>query len=185
VALLGGLAWALAQNPSDGGTSGAEQRVKVPDLAGLSLEEARGRLGDAGLELGRQTGAASSTTASGDVISQDPAAGSEAERGSAVNVVVSNGPGAATTTQSPSATSTATPSASATSTPSTTSASADADAQNQAEKPQSQATAGAKEQQKAQKEAQKEAEKAAKKAAKESTPKPAAKPPPRGKGKKK
>jgi serine/threonine-protein kinase len=115
--LLGGLVWALTQGSPDGGTQGAggAERVKVPEVVGLSLEEAQGRLGDAGLELGSQTEANSGSIAAGAVIKQNPAAGTEAELGTAVDVVVSTGLAAEPTTQSsPSASASASPSASTT-----------------------------------------------------------------------
>ena len=115
--VLGGLAWALTRGTSGGDTPGAggAQWVEVPGLAGLPLEEARGRLGDAGLELGSQTEAASDEVADGAVIEHNPAAGTEAERGTAVDVVVSTGPAPEPTTPSSSASSSATASASASS----------------------------------------------------------------------
>ena len=113
--VLGGLAWALTRGTSGGDTpeAGGAQWVEVPGLAGLPLEEARGRLGDAGLELGSQTEAASDEIADGAVIEHNPAAGTEAERGTAVDVVVSTGPAPEPTTPSSSASSSATASASA------------------------------------------------------------------------
>jgi eukaryotic-like serine/threonine-protein kinase len=173
---LGSLAWALAREPSNGATpgTGAAQRVEVPDVVGLSLQEARGRLDGAGLELGSQTEAVSSGTAAGAVVEQDPAADSEAERGTAVDVIISTGPALEPTTQPSSASSTASVSASSTSATSTTSASAPAngEVQNQTEEAQKQAEGAAKTRQKTREKAQKKAEKETKKS------------PPRGGGKK-
>jgi len=173
---LGSLAWALAREPSNGATpgAGAAQRVEVPDVVGLSLQEARGRLDGAGLELGSQTEAVSSGTAAGAVVEQDPAADSEAERGTAVDVIISTGPALEPTTQPSSASSTASFSASSTSATSTTSASAPAngEVQNQTEEAQKQAEGAAKTRQKTREKAQKKAEKETKKS------------PPRGGGKK-
>ena len=108
--MLGGLAWALTRGTAgeDTPAAGGAQRVEVPGVVSLPLGEARGRLGDAGLELGSQTEAASDEIAAGAVTEQNPPAGTEAERGTAVDVVVSTGPAPEPTTLSSSATSTAT-----------------------------------------------------------------------------
>ena len=121
VVVLGGLAWALTRGTSGGDTpaAGGTQRVEVPGVVSLQLEEARGRLGDAGLELGSQTEAASDEIAAGAVTEQNPPAGTEAERGTAVDVVVSTGPAPEPTTPS----SSASPSASASATSTATAAS--------------------------------------------------------------
>jgi len=159
--LLGGLAWALSREPSNP-SNGAAQRVEVPDVVGLSLEEAQGRLDKAGLKLGSRTEAASSETTAGSVISQDPAAGSEADRGTAVDVVVSSGPAPAPTTQSSSASSSTSSSASAAPASPTASPSAPAEPQKQTREPRKQtgepqrkAQEPAKEQQKVQRGAEK------------------------------
>src|SRR5215212_6206770 len=172
--LLGGLAWALAQDPSNDATPGVE-RVEVPSVVGLSLEEARGRLDDAGLELGSQTEAISGEVAAGAVIKQTPPAGSQAQRGSDVDVVVSTGPAPEPTTPSSSASSSASSTASSTAT-STASASspADEEAPKQAEYPAQEAEKQAEEEAKQRAKVQKETEIQAK----EKTP------PPGGGGKK-
>jgi tRNA A-37 threonylcarbamoyl transferase component Bud32 len=161
VVLLGGLAWALSSGLLNGSPSGAggAERVEVPRVVGLSLEEARGRLGDAGLELGSRKEAASNEVADGAVIEQDPPAGNQAERGTAVNVVVSTGPAFEPTTPSPS---TATSSASSTATSSATAPASTPpvggeDAQEAAEEAEKAAEEEAKEQGKAQKESKKQA----------------------------
>ena len=112
VALLGGLAWALLRGPSDQGTPGAggAQRVEVPEVVGLTLGEAKQRLDEARLVLGSQDGAASEQFLEDAVMAQDPAAETDVERGTAVNVVVSTGPAQEpTTSASPSASPTASP----------------------------------------------------------------------------
>jgi eukaryotic-like serine/threonine-protein kinase len=134
VILLGGLAWALSSELSNRDVSGGAARVEVPDLSGLSRDEARARLEEAGLRLGSQDEAASAGVNLGAVIEQVPSAGSEAERGSAVDVVMGTGPAAEPTTQSsPSPSPSASPSA-----PSTSSASASpqADATAPAQNPE-------------------------------------------------
>jgi eukaryotic-like serine/threonine-protein kinase len=126
--LLGGLAWAFS--PSDVARSTTPQntppqntppqntpqaseappKVEVPDVVGLSGEEARLRLEEAGLEMGSQQQTESEEVAEGSVIEQHPAAGTETERGSAVDLVLSTGPAQE---PSPSASSSASASASA------------------------------------------------------------------------
>jgi hypothetical protein len=84
---------------------------------GLTVEEAQRLLEDSGLKLGSQDEAPSNEVAEGAVVWQDPAAGTEAERGTAVDLVLSTGPAQDLPTQaSPSATPSA--SSSATSSPS-------------------------------------------------------------------
>jgi serine/threonine-protein kinase len=65
--------------------------VAVPALVGLSQTQATDALTSAGLEA-RVVEAASTTVASGDVITQDPAAGLTIDVGSTVAVTVSTGP---------------------------------------------------------------------------------------------
>jgi eukaryotic-like serine/threonine-protein kinase len=88
--LIGGLAWALGPGSPDRTTpEEAVGKVEVPLLVGLPPDEAQKRLEKAGLELGSRDEAPSATIAEGAVMEQDPAAGSRAERGRAVNVVLS------------------------------------------------------------------------------------------------
>jgi beta-lactam-binding protein with PASTA domain len=63
--------------------------VHVPGLYYAS--EAESVLAEAGLELGRREEAPSETVAAGVVIEQDPAAETEVEEGTAVDIVVSTG----------------------------------------------------------------------------------------------
>ena len=118
--LLGGMAWALSRGLS--GQDGAE-RVEVPDVVGAPLDQAKNRLDGAGLTPGSQDKAPSGEFAEGEVIEQDPAAGTEAERNAAVDLTVSTGPAQepapATVTPSatPTATATASPTATATASP--------------------------------------------------------------------
>lgn len=133
VILLGGLAWALSPGLSRDPSGGAT-RVEVPDLSGLLRDEARARLEETGLRLGSQDEAASAEVNAGAVIEQIPSAGSEAERGSAVDVVISTGPAVEPTTQSsPSASPSASSSALSTS---SASASPQADAPAPAQNPE-------------------------------------------------
>ncbi len=66
------------------------ETVAVPDLSGAAAD-AEQMLTDAGLVVGAVTEAYSDTIAAGDVISQDPAAGTDVELGSAVAYVRSLG----------------------------------------------------------------------------------------------
>ena len=68
------------------------KKVTVPSVTGMTQAEALQELTSARLKVGDVTEAASSTVAVGDIISQDPTAGSSAIRGSTVDLVVSNGP---------------------------------------------------------------------------------------------
>jgi eukaryotic-like serine/threonine-protein kinase len=94
VALLGGVAWALSRGSSGQDTPGEArtQRVEVPRVIGMTPREAGQRLEEARLELGSRDGAASDEFAEGEVMRQDLVAGTEVERGTAVDVVVSTGP---------------------------------------------------------------------------------------------
>jgi serine/threonine-protein kinase len=112
--LLGGLALALWPGPSEQdapGTGGAG-RAEVPTVVGLRLDEAKKRLDGAGLEPGSQDEAPNGEFAEGLVVEQDPEAGTEADRGTGVDLVVSTGP-AREPTPPASATASATASASA------------------------------------------------------------------------
>jgi eukaryotic-like serine/threonine-protein kinase len=71
---------------------GGPESVEVPDLYNRTVEEARRALEAADLSLGRQTRESSSQVSAGQVISQNPSAGSNAESGSSVDVTVSSGP---------------------------------------------------------------------------------------------
>jgi eukaryotic-like serine/threonine-protein kinase len=157
--LLGGLAWALSSGLSglDPRATGGAGPVRVPDLTGLSQEEAQGRLQEAGLRLGSRDEEASGETPAGGVVAQTPSAGSEAERGSAVDIVVNTGPAPEATT--PPSTSTATSSATSSASATSTAAPSDAgEAQVNAEAAAKEAEKAAKEREKALEEARKAAE---------------------------
>jgi serine/threonine-protein kinase len=66
-------------------------KVAVPDLIGQSADYADSKLKEAGLNPDRQPDAFSAEVPAGAVISQDPAPGSQAQKGSAVKFVVSKG----------------------------------------------------------------------------------------------
>lgn len=67
------------------------EMVKVPDLQGLRLNEAKSRLTEQGLEPGRVTREFSEEVPSGSVIGTEPGAGTERRSGSAVALTVSKG----------------------------------------------------------------------------------------------
>jgi hypothetical protein len=157
VALLGGLAWALSQGPLGQNASGAE-RVEVPGVVGLTPEEAQNRLEGAGLEIGARSEAPSDQVGAGAVAGQDPAAGTEVERGTTVDLVVSTGPLEQTTQSSPSATPSASPATSTATSSATASPESGEEAAEEAAEEQQKAA------EKAAEEAQKRREEAAKKA---------------------
>ncbi len=68
------------------------QPATVPNVAGMTQTAAGAAIGAAGLALGTVTEAFSAAVPAGQIISQSPAAGTEAAPGSAVDVVVSEGP---------------------------------------------------------------------------------------------
>jgi hypothetical protein len=70
---------------------GPIEMVDVPDVVGLSQADAEAAIVAAGLNVGAVTTANSETVPAGDVISQDPVAGTAVPSGSAVDLVVSSG----------------------------------------------------------------------------------------------
>jgi hypothetical protein len=66
--------------------------VIVPNVVGMTQAAAQAALAAAGLTVGSVTNSPSSTTPAGQVISQEPAAGSAVARGTADNLVISSGP---------------------------------------------------------------------------------------------
>ncbi|MFZ5597425.1 MAG: Stk1 family PASTA domain-containing Ser/Thr kinase [Bacillota bacterium] len=67
--------------------------ITVPDLRGLTVEDARAKLAGAGLELSSNALEQSTDYPSGRIVSQVPGAGEMVTAGSTVAVTVSNGPG--------------------------------------------------------------------------------------------
>jgi eukaryotic-like serine/threonine-protein kinase len=162
VALLGGIAWALTQGPPDRNASeaGGAGRVEVPNVVGLTPEEAQQRLEQAGLEFGSQDQAPSDQVEAGAVVEQDPAAGTNVERGTAVGLVISTGPvQEPTVSASPSATPSASPTASPSASPSASPAGSE-EAQKATEKAQKEAEKAAEKRQKKREEAAKRAQEA-------------------------
>ena len=70
--------------------------ASVPNVIGKSLSSATQLLKSAGLAVGTVTNRSSSSVANGDVISQNPSAGTSSQAGSSVDLVVSSGPATAT-----------------------------------------------------------------------------------------
>ena len=75
-----------------GGGSGGPSMVSIPNVVGNTQAAATTSITGAGLTLGAVTTQSSSTVASGDVISENPAAATSVAKGSAVALVVSSGP---------------------------------------------------------------------------------------------
>ncbi|MBP3887267.1 MAG: Stk1 family PASTA domain-containing Ser/Thr kinase [Cellulosilyticum sp.] len=69
-----------------------DRGVEVPNLYGLTIEEARSRLGGMNLSLGRQTEEFSDDQPAGVVIRQDVSSGAMVDAGTKINVTVSKGP---------------------------------------------------------------------------------------------
>ncbi len=66
--------------------------VTVPNLYNVTPSRAKERLEEEGLELGRQTEETSNQVPRGQIVSQNPSSGVEAEEDSSVDIVVSSGP---------------------------------------------------------------------------------------------
>ncbi|HEX3567811.1 MAG TPA: Stk1 family PASTA domain-containing Ser/Thr kinase [Acidimicrobiales bacterium] len=93
----------------------------VPSLAGQTQSQARTTLTQSHLTLGTVTSQYSTSFNAGQVISSDPASGTRAKQGSAVNIVVSQGtPPPTTTTTVPPTTTTTVPPTTTTTTSTTT-----------------------------------------------------------------
>ncbi len=88
VALLASAVTACGGSDSGGGTS----QISVPNVVGDTQAAATTAITGAGLTVGGVTNASSASVASGDVISENPAAGASVASGSAVALVISSGP---------------------------------------------------------------------------------------------
>ena len=71
--------------------SKGKERIQVPDLAGLTIEEATAALGEAKLKTGRVTEKFSSDQEAGLLIDGSPASGSDVRKDSTVDLIVSKG----------------------------------------------------------------------------------------------
>ncbi len=87
--------------------SSGKPQATVPDLSGMTQADAQTALTDAKLTLGNVTTEPSTDVASGQVMRQDPAAGTKAAQGTAVDIVVSSGSPTPSVSPSPSPTETA------------------------------------------------------------------------------
>ncbi|MEL7310202.1 MAG: PASTA domain-containing protein [Pseudomonadota bacterium] len=97
----------ISQNPSAGTNvsegssvslvvSSGPASVSVPNVVGQSQAAAEAAITGANLAVGAVSNATSNSVASGDVISQSPAAGTNVAEGSSVDLVVSTGPATST-----------------------------------------------------------------------------------------
>lgn len=71
--------------------SSGKPKAEVPDLGGMTESEAEAALEGVGLKLGTVDQETSETVDIGDVISQDPVAGTELTKGSSVDIVICSG----------------------------------------------------------------------------------------------
>jgi eukaryotic-like serine/threonine-protein kinase len=85
------------------GWPSAPKKVPVPEVAGLTRNEAEQRLTGAGLEVGRITPLPNDSVAFGRVIAAGYPAGTKLDRGTEVNLDVSSGPSQPASSASPSA----------------------------------------------------------------------------------
>lgn len=83
IALIGGLVWAFAG-------AGDKEMVAVPDVTGKTVDQASTEIRQAGFEVGTIGFGYDESVEEGCVISQDPSGG-EAEKGSNINLLVSQG----------------------------------------------------------------------------------------------
>jgi eukaryotic-like serine/threonine-protein kinase len=97
----------------------AQQTAKVPDVAGLTIPQARQRLADSGLKVGSITRLSNNNVAAGRVIASGYGAGTQVPRNTEVNLDVSTGP-QPVSSPSPTATAQSSPEPSNTASPSAT-----------------------------------------------------------------
>jgi serine/threonine-protein kinase len=76
--------------------SSSSSSISVPNVVGFSQTNAGSSITSNNLTVGTQTSACSQSVATGNIASQNPAAGTPVKSGTAVNLVVSNGPCTAT-----------------------------------------------------------------------------------------
>lgn len=90
IAIIAVLALAIAGGFALGLFDGGD-RIDVPNVIGLTAEEAEKEISDAGFEVGRVQSIPDDTQEAGLVIDQDPSGGTKAAKGSTINLVVSQG----------------------------------------------------------------------------------------------
>ena len=71
--------------------NGSGDKVAVPDVTNKPIAQARTTLEQAGFKVGTETEVYSSTVSSGNVVSTDPQAGEQAEKGATIKINVSKG----------------------------------------------------------------------------------------------
>ncbi len=81
--------------------SKGQDLVTVPGIVGMSESAAEAQIEDSGLSVGRVTTSESDTVSAGLVISQSPTEGTQTERGTSINFVVSSGKPAPSPTPTP------------------------------------------------------------------------------------
>ncbi len=89
--------------------SKGQDLVTVPGIVGLSESAAEAQIEDSGLSVGRVTTSESDTVSAGLVISQSPTEGTQTERGTSINFVVSSGKPTPSPTPTPTPSPTPTP----------------------------------------------------------------------------
>lgn len=89
--------------------SKGQDLVTVPGIVGMSESAAEAQIEDSGLSVGRVTTSESDTVSAGLVISQSPTEGTQTERGTSINFVVSSGKPTPSPSPTPSPTPTPTP----------------------------------------------------------------------------
>ncbi len=96
--LLGSVfGWFRFGSSSSGDTSIEENMIEVPDVTGMTYEEATEALNEKELGISKAGYEYSSTVAEGDIISQTPEAGEKVNANTTVKVTISNGPSDDTT----------------------------------------------------------------------------------------
>ncbi|HEY3867516.1 MAG TPA: Stk1 family PASTA domain-containing Ser/Thr kinase [Actinocrinis sp.] len=81
--------------------SSGQATTNVPNVVGLAKNAAETEITNDGFQIGNETTQASSTVASGDVISQSPGANTPEPPNTQISLVISSGPAHGTPTQSP------------------------------------------------------------------------------------
>ena len=71
--------------------SGGEDKIKVPDLSGMTISSAKDVLSSYGLELGNVSEEHNGSVNKGNIISQDPSPDTAVEKDTKVNVIISMG----------------------------------------------------------------------------------------------
>ena len=90
-------AWGLEEASREGSTvtaivSKGPERFTVPQVAGMTVDDATAALSDDSLVVGTTTQAYNASIPTGAVVTSNPAPGTKLKRGQAVNLVVSKGP---------------------------------------------------------------------------------------------